>query len=107
MIGRSGDRVNSRKTDHQITGSSDHLIREGSDSMGKFRKLEKLESRHPGLRRQVEAMFEAFIPLRAISAALQAQYGERISPTAIGTYKREFWNAQRARTQARSAAAGR
>jgi len=72
----------------------------------KFSKLEEFEGRHPGLCRQVEAMFEAFIPLRAISAALQAQYGERISHTSIWTYKREFWNVQRAQIQAQKVALG-
>ena len=38
----------------------------------RFMKLEELEDRHPGLCRQVEAMFKAFIPLRVIAAALQA-----------------------------------
>jgi len=57
----------------------------------KFWKLEELEDRHPGLCGQVEAMFTAFISLRRIAAALQAQYGERISKTSIGTYKKECW----------------
>jgi hypothetical protein len=70
----------------------------------KFQKLEEFEGRHPGLVRQVEAMFEAFVPLRAISAALQAQYGERISHTSIWTYKRESWNVQRALIESRKVA---
>ena len=61
----------------------------------KFSKLEEFEGRHPGLCRQVEAMFKAFIPPRAIAAALLAQYGERIGHTILWAYKRECWNVWR------------
>ena len=66
-------------------------------------QLQRFEARHPGLRRQVDAMFEAFIPTRAISAAIWAQYGERISHTTIWTYKRKFWNVRRDRNLAKTA----
>jgi hypothetical protein len=62
----------------------------------KFRKFEEFEDRHPGLCRQVEAMFKAFIPLRAIAAALQAQYGEYIGRNSLCAYKRACWDAWRA-----------
>jgi hypothetical protein len=72
---------------------------QGSNSMPghRFSKLEKLEDRHPGLCRQVEAMFKAFIPLRAIAAALQAQYWEHISPASLSDYEwecRSVWRAE-------------
>lgn len=70
----------------------------------RFSKLVELEGRHPGLCRQVEAMFAAFIPLRAITAALQAQYGERISHHSIWTYKREFWKVEQEQLRALKAA---
>jgi hypothetical protein len=64
----------------------------------KFSKLEAIEDRHPGLCRQVEAMLKAFIPVRAIAAALQAQYGERIGRASLNEYRWEcqsVWRAER------------
>jgi hypothetical protein len=63
----------------------------------RFSKLEEFEDRHPGLCRQVEAMFKAFIPLRVIAAVLQAQYGERIACASLSTYRwecRSVWQAE-------------
>ena len=65
--------------------------------------LERFEARHPGLRQQVDAMFERFMPTRAISVAILEQYGERISHTTIWTYKRNCWNERRDRDLARKA----
>jgi hypothetical protein len=45
---------------------------------------------------QVEAMFKAFIPLRAIAAAIQAQYSESIGTSSLGSYRTECWDAWRA-----------
>lgn len=45
----------------------------------------------------MEAMFKALIPLRTISAALQAQYGERLTPTYLREYRwecRSVWRAE-------------
>jgi len=66
-------------------------------AMHRFSKLEEFEDRHPGLCRQVEAMFKGFIPLRTIAAVLQAQYGERIGPASLSTYRwecRSVWRAE-------------
>ncbi|MFZ0961669.1 MAG: hypothetical protein WAO35_12250 [Terriglobia bacterium] len=66
-------------------------------ALHRFSKLEEIEDRHPGLCRQVEAMFKALIPLRTISAALQAQYGERLTPTYLREYRwecRSVWRAE-------------
>ena len=62
-------------------------------ALHRFSKLEAFEDRHPGLCRQVEAMFRAFIPLRAIRAALQAQYGERIGRALLCSYRGDCWDA--------------
>jgi hypothetical protein len=62
----------------------------------RFSKLEEFEARHPGLCRQVEAMLKAFIPLRTIAAAIQAQYGERIGRASLSAYKGECWSVWRA-----------
>jgi hypothetical protein len=71
----------------------------------KFWKLEKFEDRHPGLCRQLEAMLKAFIPLRAIARAFQAQYGVRIGRDSLREYKWECWNVwgKRLRKSARPA----
>ena len=69
----------------------------------KITKMQMLEARHGGICRQVDAMFEAFVSLRTISAALQAQYGESISATSIWKYRR-FWSARRDRIQKKRAA---
>jgi hypothetical protein len=62
----------------------------------RFTKLEELEDRHPGFCRQVEAMLRALIPLRAIGAALQAQYGECVGPANLREYRWECRNVWRA-----------
>jgi hypothetical protein len=62
-------------------------------------RMQILEARHPGLCRKVDAMFDAFTPVRAIAAMIRSEYGERISHTAVWTYKRRFWNARRDRIQ--------
>jgi hypothetical protein len=67
-------------------------------------KIEILESRHPGLRQKVNAMFEAFATVRAVGAMIEAEYGERIGRTAIGIYKRRFWRKERDRIQEMNAA---
>lgn len=57
-------------------------------------KLEAIEDHHPGLCRQLEAMFQALIPVRVIAAAIKAQYGERIGPRSLRAYRtecRELW----------------
>jgi hypothetical protein len=66
----------------------------------RFARLEQIENRHPGLCRHVEAMLRAFIPLRAIAAAVLAQYGERIGYASLATYKWECWSVWRAEGQA-------
>jgi hypothetical protein len=65
-------------------------------ALQRFSKLEEFEDRHPGLCCQVEAMFKAFIPLRAIAAAIQAQYSESIGAASLGSYRTECWDAWRA-----------
>ena len=62
----------------------------------KFSRLEALEDRYPGLCRQLEAMFKAFIPVRAIARSIRAQYGESIGRPSLHAYKRECWIVWRA-----------
>ena len=65
----------------------------------RFSKLEEFEDRHPGLCRQVEALLKARIPVRKIAAVLQAQYGERISPLPLRSYRMECWDIWRNRNR--------
>lgn len=67
-------------------------------------KMQIFEARHPGLCQNVDAMFEAFTPLRAVAAVIQAQYGERISYTSIWKYKRKSWNVRRDQVREMNAA---
>ncbi len=67
-------------------------------------KIQILEARHPGLRLKVDAMFEAFATVRAVSAMIEAHYGERLSHTSLWTYKRRSWRPQRDRIQERNVA---
>ena len=55
----------------------------------RFSRLESLEDRYPGLCRQLEAMFQALVPVRAISRAIRAQYGESIGWLSLRAYKAE------------------
>jgi hypothetical protein len=63
--------------------------------------MQILEAQHPGLFRKVDEMLEAFATVRAVSAMIQAEYGERLSHTSIWTYKRESWRPRRDQIQAR------
>jgi hypothetical protein len=55
-------------------------------------KLEAIEDRHPGLCRQLEAMFKALLPVHVISAAIRAQYGESTGRNSLRTYRTECWD---------------
>jgi hypothetical protein len=57
----------------------------------RFKRLEELEDQHPGLCRQVEQMFRAYIPVRAIARALRAQYGPVIGEHSLYLYRKECW----------------
>jgi len=65
----------------------------------RFSRLEEIEDRHPGLCRQVEAIFKTFIPVHRIIAVLRAQYGEHIGHATLSKYKWECWKAWRTEPQ--------
>jgi hypothetical protein len=58
----------------------------------RFSRLEAIEDRHPGLCRQLEAMFKAFVPVRAIARYIRAQYGESIGRSSLHAYQTECWD---------------
>ncbi len=58
-------------------------------AMHRFSRLETLEHRYPGLCRQLEAMFKALVPIRAIVRVVRAQYGEVIGRHSLLTYRKE------------------
>jgi len=62
----------------------------------RFSRLEAMEDLHPGLCRQLEAMFKALIPMRVILAAVRAQYGESIGASSLRAYRTECWDLWRA-----------
>jgi hypothetical protein len=61
-------------------------------ALHRFCRLEAIEDRHPGLCRQLEAMFKAFVPVRAIARSIRAQYGENIGRPSLHAYQRECWD---------------
>ena len=63
-------------------------------------KLKRLEARHPGLVQKVDAMFEAFASIQAVTAMIRAEYGERLSHTTVWKYKKHIWSVRRDRAQA-------
>lgn len=69
-----------------------------------FGNIERIEQRHPGFCRQLDAMFEASISQRRIAAAIHALYGETICPESIGKFKKADWDVRRALNQAPKAA---
>jgi hypothetical protein len=66
--------------------------------------MKRLEARHPGLCQRVNAMFEAFATIDAVTQMIRSEYGERLSHTTIWKYKRQCWSAERKRLQATRAA---
>jgi hypothetical protein len=68
-------------------------------------KLKALETRHPGVFRQVNAMFKASFPVQTISAAIEAQYGEHISPGCLLHFKRTIGRMDPQRVKQMSAGA--
>ena len=67
-------------------------------------KVKRLDARHPGLIQKVDAMFEAFASIEAVTAMIRAEYGERISHTTVWKYKRQFWKVRRDRDRKARAA---
>jgi hypothetical protein len=49
-------------------------------------------------------MFDHFASIQAVEEMIRAEYGERISHTTVGKYKKQFWTARRKRDQAARAA---
>ncbi len=68
-------------------------------------KLKALETRHPGVFRQVNAMFAASFPVQAISAAIEAQYGEHVSTACLLHFKRTLGRMDPQRVKQMSAGA--
>jgi hypothetical protein len=68
-------------------------------------KLKALEIRHPGVFRQVNAMFAASFPVHTISAALAAQYGEHVSASCLLHFKRTLGRMDPQRVKQMSAGA--
>jgi hypothetical protein len=70
-------------------------------------KLRRMEARHAGLIQKVDAMFDAFATVKAVTAMVRAQYGGAISLSAIANYRCRVWKVERdrrRREQARQAA---
>ena len=68
------------------------------------KKILELDVRHPGLRQEVDARFDAGATLRAVQERILSQYGEGISIVAIWRYKTRDWAARREQIPARKAA---
>ncbi len=62
-------------------------------------KLQKLQSRHAGLRERVIAMFNACWPGRAVKELIEAQFGESLSLAAVGRSRRAHWEERRAQVR--------
>lgn len=58
-------------------------------------KLSRLEARHPGLMGKIDAMFDAFATVKAVTAMVRAEYGEPISPSAIANHRCRVWKVRR------------
>jgi len=69
-------------------------------------KLQKLESRNPGLRQKVEAMFDEGWPVRDVKYMIQAQYGEHLSLRSVERYKSKYWRSRREAAEQTSNAIG-
>ena len=72
-----------------------------------FGNIERLEDRHPGFCRQLEAMFAASMPLRKIAAAIHSQYGARLSRDTLAAYRGRDWDVRQALNQPGKQARGK
>ncbi len=58
-------------------------------------KLRRLEARHPGLIRSIDAMLDAFATVKAVAAMVRANYGEFVAVSTIGNYRCRIWKVRR------------
>jgi hypothetical protein len=65
-----------------------------------FSRIRELDARCPGLIQTIDAMFESFANIEAVTQMVRAKSGERISHTTLWRYKRQFWNVRRHRDEA-------
>lgn len=63
-------------------------------------KVFDLGTRHPGLVERIDAMFDAFATIKAVSAMIRAEYGERIGLSTISNYRKRIWQERRDREMA-------
>jgi hypothetical protein len=60
-------------------------------------KLNRLEARHPGLIAKIEAMFDNFATVAAVTAMVRAEYGEPVAVSTIGNHRNRVWKVRRDR----------
>jgi len=64
-----------------------------------FSRIRDLDARCPGLIKQVDAMFESFASIEAVTQMVRRQSREPISHTTIWRYKRFSWTVRRERDE--------
>lgn len=58
-------------------------------------KLSRLEARHPGLIGKIDAMFDAFATVKAVTAMVRAEYGDPIGLSTIANHRCRVWKVRR------------
>jgi hypothetical protein len=64
-----------------------------------FSRIRDLDARCPGLIKKVDAMFESFASIEAVTQMVRRQSRQRTSRTTIWKYKRYSWKVRRGRDE--------
>jgi hypothetical protein len=64
-----------------------------------FLRIRDLDARCPGLIKKVDAMFESFASIEAVTQMVRRQSRDHISHTTIWNYKRFWWSVRRERDE--------
>jgi len=60
-------------------------------------KIQILSAKHKGLLWEVNAMLDSFASLEAVQEMIERKFGEKLSTTAVQTYKQKHWKVEKDR----------
>lgn len=66
-------------------------------------KIQILSAKHKGLLWEVDAKLDSFASLEAVQEMIERKYGEKLSTTAVQTYKQKHWKVEKDRIREQKA----